>query len=91
MKKSQIKTKTDDALPVLKIEDSILAGIFISFGHNVIPFTDGARVKYEITGDFGKTLQQISSNEHIGSLDALNGIKAARQMIYMLRARGANG
>lgn len=72
------------------IEDATIVGIFIAKKHKVIPGIDERKhVHYAVYGDVERSLQEIYNNAPIGSLDVLNGIKSARQMIYMMRAGGA--
>ena len=82
---AKIKEEGDPTI----IEDATTTGIFIAKQHKVIPVIDEKKhVHYKVYGDVKRSLQEIYNNAPIGSLDVLNGIKAARQMIYMLRAGG---
>lgn len=67
------------------IKDAILAGILKAFKHKITPCPEGSRTVYHVEGDIEKTLKLIYSNAPIGSLDALEGIKSTRHMIWAMR------
>jgi len=101
MNKQKSKAQANDAPLIIEdaakeegdptiIEDATIVGIFIAKEHKVIPGIDERKhVHFNVYGDVERSLREIYSNTPIGSMDVLNGIKLARQMIYMLRAGGA--
>jgi hypothetical protein len=84
--------ESKDKRPPTLIDEATLAGIFIAKHHKVIPQIDEHNhVRYAVYGDVEKSLQEIYSNAPVGTLDALNGVKTARAMIYALRKGGHHG
>ena len=84
MKKSE---DSEEKVHPTLIDEATLAGIFIAKDHKVIPEVDERKhVSYAVYGDVEKSLREIYNNAPIGSLDVLNGVKAARAMIYALRS-----
>jgi hypothetical protein len=82
------KPPVEEAPPFIS-EDPSLTGILIAKGHKVIPEPDARqRVHYCIYGDVQKSLKEIYENRPIGAVDVLNGIKAARTMLWTFRQGG---
>lgn len=73
-----------------EVEDSILAGIIGTFpGITVTPKRDlSGRVVFLVSGDVDTAIEAVYRNEPIGALQALQGIKSARQAIFSLKGRG---
>ena len=79
-----------------RFEDSIIVGILGAIKdnevprHKIVPIPDDQRhVTYDVYGDVERSLQEIYQNKlFVSALDAINGIKATRQMIFTLRRGG---
>ena len=70
-------------------EDAILAGILKSVGVELSPLVrESGKIAYRAKNGALEGLQRIYRNEPIGSLDALNNVKAARSAIYALKSGG---
>lgn len=70
------------------IDDSIIAGLLLAKGHQVIPDKDSkGRVVYRVSGDVSRTMSEIYANSEIGLMDVLRSIKTARSMIFEMRNR----
>lgn len=80
-----VKTKIKEEVPSVVIRDAIIAGILKAFGITITPGKEFDRTIFYAAGDVQKALDQISSNVPIGSRDALEGIKATRSMIWIMR------
>lgn len=83
-----MSNKTHDTV----IEDAVQAGLLQALGCTIIPESDDfGHIQFRVTGDVDGCLEKLYQNHPIGSMQAMQSIKAARQAIFSYRkGKGRN-